>query len=430
MCEAITQQRSRCTRATEYEKHKTGSKTFCRQHSTKSFNQTVSKNKSNLIEQIEKQKYIPDNDLSRENIITRIFFNMKYPNVISQEIIKYDYTYHGKWLNHFDTQSHIEKIYSLPDSRIITCSNNKIKIWNNTTSFCDLELIGHTKDITTVAILSDREIISGSKDTNIIYWSLNDKLGSNRIKPKYIFEGHNDEIISIEILKDGMDRRIISGSSDGVIRIWNPQTYKCDSIITTNTKLDGLCLLSNNKLVSYSRGTISWNMVKKASENEGDIHSYNLDKNILLHGVNYIKYYPDNSKQKIIVVDTSNCIRIYNLETDLVESTLAGHLSYITSVIITSTKIVSASYDESVRIWDQKTSICNHVLTNTGIISQIVETLDNHIITSSSDGYLKQWDIETGICKLTTKAGTIGNMIQTPNGLIAISINKRLSIWG
>ena len=76
------------------------------------------------------------------------------------------------------------------------------------------KLVGHTSSVRSVAYSPDgMRIISGSDDQTIRIWD------AHSGKLENILEGHTSSVLSIAYSPDGI--RIISGSKDRTIRLWD-----------------------------------------------------------------------------------------------------------------------------------------------------------------------------------------------------------------
>src|SRR3990167_10278999 len=80
-----------------------------------------------------------------------------------------------------------------------------------------IKLTGNNRGITSIAILPNGDIVTGSYDGTAIIWDP----GTGKEKQK--LKGHNDGITSIAILPNG---DIVTGSYDGTARIWDSETGK------------------------------------------------------------------------------------------------------------------------------------------------------------------------------------------------------------
>ncbi len=80
-------------------------------------------------------------------------------------------------------------------------------------------LEGHTDSVLTVHETKDgSKIISGSADTTIRVWNINTG------KTLGLLKGHTNSILSVCSTNDG--RKLISGSDDYTIRIWDLKNFK------------------------------------------------------------------------------------------------------------------------------------------------------------------------------------------------------------
>jgi COMPASS component SWD3 len=80
------------------------------------------------------------------------------------------------------------------------------------TNNCNISLEGHTGEILSLAILPDKRIVSGSEDKTLRIWNL--QTG----KCDMILTGHTEPVVCVFTLPDG---RIVSSSEDTTLRIWS-----------------------------------------------------------------------------------------------------------------------------------------------------------------------------------------------------------------
>jgi WD40 repeat protein len=79
---------------------------------------------------------------------------------------------------------------------------------------------GHTEEIWAVAISPDgRRVISGSQDSTLRVWDLADDRCVATLK------GHTASVRGVAVHPDG--RRAISGSQDGTLRVWDLEGGRC-----------------------------------------------------------------------------------------------------------------------------------------------------------------------------------------------------------
>jgi WD40 repeat protein len=184
---------------------------------------------------------------------------------------------------------------ALPDGRIVSVSWDALKIWNVITGICEFDLgygmggcinilshgriAGGLKNgkiiilspekgtckykidvvleddslieapcIRSIIELSDGKIITTTNEEYLIkVWDID-----SGTKPM-ILKGHIDRILCMAELPDG---RIISGSNDHTIKIWNlktsDSTKRCEMTLSDNTSINCIKILSSGQIVSGS----------------------------------------------------------------------------------------------------------------------------------------------------------------------------------
>jgi WD40 repeat protein len=165
-------------------------------------------------------------------------------------------------------------------------------------------LKGYTGSVTSVAFSPDgTRIVSGSYDETIRIWDA--KTGEEVVEP---LKGHTSLVASVAFTPDGT--RIVSGSSDKTIRVWDAKT--------------------GEEVVEPLQGHTSL--------------------------VLSVAFTPDGTR--IVSGSYDKTIRVWDAKTgDEVVGPLTGHSSFVTSVAFSpdGTRIISGSYDETIRIWGAKT---------------------------------------------------------------------------
>jgi hypothetical protein len=90
-------------------------------------------------------------------------------------------------------------------------------------------------------------------------------------------------------------------------------------------------------------------------------------------------------------METGECLKV-----------LEGHKSTVNSLVLSADgrRVVSGSYDNTLRIWDMETGQCLQVLEgHTSMVSSLVLSADGRrVVSGSNDNTLRIWDMETGQC--------------------------------
>ena len=95
--------------------------------------------------------------------------------------------------------------------------------------------------------------------------------------------------------------------------------------------------------------------------------------------------------------------------------------------------MASSSADQTIKIWDKKTCLCNSTLTgHTNAVTSLYQLEDGMIASASWDYTVKIWDLKTGQCVTTLKGHTdsVRSLIQLDDGKIASASYQAIIIWG
>ena len=181
-------------------------------------------------------------------------------------------------------------------------------------------------------------LISGSTDNTIKIWDLE---SGECLKT---LEDHDDWVRSILLIQNN---KFISGSLDGRIKIWDLNSYECLITLKNNSGVISLCQLPNNQIAC---GCLN-----------GVIVIWNLD---------------NSRKVKIIKAhyDLVNCL-----------------------LLVDETKLISCSYNGEIKIWSLDTFKCIKALEgHPDTLFYLELTLDGKLLSCSRDKTVKLWHIETG----------------------------------
>jgi len=103
---------------------------------------------------------------------------------------------------------------------------------------------------------------------------------------------------------------------------------------------------------------------------------------------------------RIVSGSYDNSVRVWDASTGAELNTLKGHTNSVNSVAFSrdSTRIVSGSDDESVRVWDVSTGVeLNMLKGHTGWVNSVAFSRDGtRIVSGSDDESVRVWDVSTG----------------------------------
>jgi WD40 repeat protein len=358
---------------------------------------------------------------------------------ISKIVSEYDYYIEGKSYTFMGHTDLITRMILLPDSRIVTGSyDSTLRIWNPHNGNCDMIYTGHSDHIYCLLSLPDECIASGSIDGKIKIW--NTQTGNCDITCT-----DTDEIGIIQCICSLPDGRFVSESTeiDKFIKIWNPSTGKCDMSfekLNVNCNVNFIDILPSGKIIIGSNDSriIIW-----------DLATGNCDAEFI--GINNSSCAVILSNERI-VTDTyvyDDTLRIWNLKTGECEMTFIGHTNSITCIkVLSDERIISSSRDHTCKIWNQKTGFCDLTFSeHLNAVMCVSELPDGRIISASDDDTLKIWNPQTGTssrssgqrsnpegkCDITLTGyedGLVGDIIILPDGrIVALSNNNTIKIW-
>lgn len=110
----------------------------------------------------------------------------------------------------------VTSVAVMPDGRIVSGSHDKtVKIWREGRKgewVDEATLSGHSSSVTDVAVIPDGRIVSGSDDNTMKVW----RDVGGEWKEYTTFSGHSDCVTCVAVMSDG---RIVSGSQNCMIKI-------------------------------------------------------------------------------------------------------------------------------------------------------------------------------------------------------------------
>lgn len=261
---------------------------------------------------------------------------------------------------------HIHYVWSLAylDNGLIASGSvdRTIKIWEISTgnlkftlpksSICDQtkrvcnfnNIVGHTSNINTLSAMPNSRLVSGSFDKTVRVWNI---LNGDLVKT---FRGHNKTVKTVLYLP--FNSLIASESLDGTVRIWdlNGLSDQAKFVFFYDNPLKTITDLKDGRIATSSNNfeILVWNTVTG-----GLIHIFNGHTDIV-HSFLYLDsgYLVSGSKDRTVRVwDVKNYLQVNKFDGYPLSNT--GHRSSVYILIALPGGIVaSGSYDKTIKLWD------------------------------------------------------------------------------
>ncbi|CUA68964.1 putative WD repeat-containing protein all2124 [Nostoc sp, PCC 7120] [Rhizoctonia solani] len=249
-------------------------------------------------------------------------------------------------------------------------------------------LKGHTSQVTSLDFSpDDTRIVSGSWDQTISIW--NTETGSNILGP---LDGHSDWVRSVQYSPNGT--HIASGSDDQTIRIWDaldgttvlkivlPEDLE-GTVESIRYSPDGACII-----LHLSNGVLSVWDTKIGELVQGPLEGREV-------AVGSVDYSPDG--KHIVTGSYDNSIWVLSaVDGSMVLGPLIAHKESISSTRYSPNgkHIASGSDDGSLCIWNAQTGqiILGPIHSHSGFVQLSYSPDGTKIISSSGDNTVRIWD--------------------------------------
>ncbi|SCW00311.1 LAFE_0C01354g1_1 [Lachancea fermentati] len=319
-------------------------------------------------------------------------------------------------------------------SRMVTgAGDNTARIWDCETHTPLATLKGHTNWVLCVSWSPDGELIAtGSMDNTIRLW--NSKKGESAGDA---LRGHGKWITSlawepIHLVKAGDKPRLASASKDGTIKIWDVTRRVCLLTLSGHTSSVS-CVKWGGRGVLYSgshdKSIRAWDMnaggkcINILKSHAHWINHLSLSTDYALRSgafdhsaeipqspeaarakalKNYEKIAMKNGEIQELMVTASDDFTMYlwdPLRSTKPITRMTGHQKLVNQVAFSpdGRYIVSASFDNSIKLWDGRNG--NFVTTFRGHVASVYQVSWSsdcrYLVSCSKDTTLKVWDVRT-----------------------------------
>ncbi|KAF8812687.1 WD40 repeat-like protein [Phlegmacium glaucopus] len=284
--------------------------------------------------------------------------------------------------------SQVFKRYSLIFANTLSVKRGQLSHW----PAMEMVIPAGEQSIFSVTFSQDgQRIVSGSQDNTVCVW--NATTGAMEGSP---FTGHTDDVYSVAFSQDG--QWIVSGSTDRTIRVWNARTGMMGggpfightgSVYSVAFSQDGQHIVSG----SDDRTIRVWNA--RTGEREGTPFTGHTDI------VCSVAFSQDG--QRIVSGSADMTVCVWNSRTGVMEGRpFTGHTRSVESVAFSRDGqwIVSGSADRTIRVWNATTGVMEGrpFTGHTDYVRSVAFSQDGQwIISGSDDRTICVWNARTGV---------------------------------
>jgi len=278
-------------------------------------------------------------------------------------------------------------------------------------------LSGHSSTVRALALLPDGRVISGSDDNTLKLWDLKSQSCVATLT------GHSGSVNALTLLPDG---RVVSSSGDNTLKLWDLKSQRCVATLTGHSYggVNALALLSDGRVISGSDdNTLKlWDLKSQSCVATWTGHS---------HSVTALVVLPDG---RVISGSTDKTLKLWDLKSQSCVATLTGHGGYVRALaLLPDGRVMSGSGDNTLKLWDLKSQSCVATLTgHSSWVYALALLPDGRVMSGSYDKTLKLWDLKSQSCvaTLTGHSGTVYALALLPDGrVMSGSYDNTLKLW-
>ncbi len=232
----------------------------------------------------------------------------------------------------------------------------------------------------------NKTLLKGKFGTKLKRWDI----ATGKTEMEYV--GHEKAALCYQYSRDG--KTLISGGGDGAIIIWNASTG--DTIRTIKAYREPVFDMSfsndETKIVSTS-----WEGVMKIHEvaTGKRLELFNLEK-----GAAYLSIFSRNDLYIITANLPKGGLQMREIDSKEVIREFVGHSEVVSAIQLTKDgkKLLSASWDGSIRLWDIATGLMDRKLIGHqgGVYAAIFNNAEKNIFSGGADRVIRMWDVSTG----------------------------------
>ena len=270
-----------------------------------------------------------------------------------------------------------------PDGHFVAfaLSDGSLRLWDSTTCNETGSTTLSYEGVHLLAVFADGLIATGSWDQIVRFWDVTN--------PRFVMpslNGHTGAVRAINFSMDGT--RLLSGSEDKSVRVWDVETVEQLKEIHTSSAISSVIYSSNDSIIAVA--DTAGNLLRY------DVNSYKTEKAINCGSdVRSLAFAPDAS---FILATHANNVTSVDLSPKKATVVVTGHTAQVNAVAYSPDGrfAVSGADDTTVRLWDTKTgqSLGRELRGHSGAVLAVAVSPDSRsIVSADSDGMGRVWSI-------------------------------------
>jgi len=319
--------------------------------------------------------------------------------------------------------------FSNDGSRIVTAAEDSTaRVWDVADRHSEQVLRGHKGPVLSASFTGGDQFLTAGGDHSIRLWSLR----GDTPRVEALIEKQDGELL---LATTGPKGKLITGSSDGKVRIWNVTSVGGKTSVgierTVDLELEGrpnfITVSADGRRILTSAGDVVW-----VIELDGGGRT-----SLIGHRgkVQHASFSLDGLY--VVTASDDRSARIWRADNQTTEAVLRGHEGtvYHADFSPDGASIVTASWDRTARIWAVDTGRQLQVFTGHDKVvrSAAFSSDGKRVVTSSDDGTARIWRSDgTGdVVTLYGHEGAIQSAVFSPDGLsiLTASDDQTARVW-
>lgn len=216
------------------------------------------------------------------------------------------------------------------------------------------------------------------------------------------------------------DDKLVTGSFDKTIKIWDRNTYKCVKTLRGHSYPIQCLQFKSNMLVTGSLD----NTIRLWDTDSGRYVS-----TIVERAHNFDVFCLQFEGDRIVSGSSDSTVKVWDMEGDCRQ--VLQHSSCVTCLQFKDNFLITGSADKSLKMWDLTTG--QQVLNMTGHQESVraLQADRDVLVSGANDHALKVWDLRTSQCATTLKGhlGGIRGLQVRGSRVISGSLDRTVRLW-